>query len=114
MGTIIPFLRDSVFAPDDITAMSMALDEVCRVLKLQADGTAKEVMAARIIDLARRGERSRPGSVTGCSMRPAWPNMLAWRTCPSLKRLRMNTSITDPIPFLGVFSQSSVEKFQAL
>ena len=38
--------------------MSLALDDVCRVLKLQDDSPAKEVIATRIIDLARRGERS--------------------------------------------------------
>ena len=64
MGTIIPFLRDgaslrdSVFEPHDIKAMSMALDDVCAALKLRDDSAAKEVIAARIIDLARRGERS--------------------------------------------------------
>jgi hypothetical protein len=60
MGTIIPFLGDggdSVFEQHDIQAMSRALDDVCEVLKLR-DGSAKEVMAARIIDLARGGERS--------------------------------------------------------
>jgi hypothetical protein len=44
MGTIIPFLRDdlrdSVFEPHDIKAMSLALDDVSAVLKLQdIDGT---------------------------------------------------------------------------
>jgi hypothetical protein len=63
MATILPFLRseffrDGVFEPHDITAMSIALDDVCRVLKLQDDSAAREVMAARIIDLAWRGERS--------------------------------------------------------
>jgi hypothetical protein len=64
MATILPFLRDgvffrdSVFEPHDIKAMSLALDDVCEVLKLQDDCPAKEVMAKRIIDLARRGERS--------------------------------------------------------
>ena len=63
MATILPFLRneffrDSVFEPHDIKAMSIALDDVCEVLKLQDDGPAQEVIAARIIDLARRGERS--------------------------------------------------------
>lgn len=59
MGTIIPFLRkpEAVFDPKDIAAMSMALDDVCKALKLD-DGAAKEVMASRIIDLARMGERS--------------------------------------------------------
>jgi hypothetical protein len=64
MATILPFLRngiffqDSVFEPHDIKAMSIALDDVCEVLKLQDDRPAQEVIAARIIDLARRGERS--------------------------------------------------------
>lgn len=64
MATIIPFLkdelvyRDSVFDQNDIVAMSMALDGVCNVLKLRDDNPAREIMAARIIDLARRGERS--------------------------------------------------------
>ena len=44
--------------PHDIKGMSLALDDVCRVLKLQDDSPAKEVIATRIIDLARRGERS--------------------------------------------------------
>ena len=64
MATILPFLKertffhDSVFEPHDVTSMSIALDDVCKVMKLKDDSPAKEVMAARIIDLARRGERS--------------------------------------------------------
>jgi hypothetical protein len=58
VATIIPLLRDNVFEPDQIKAMSMALDAVCEKLKLQGDSSAREVIAARIIDLARRGERS--------------------------------------------------------
>lgn len=60
MGAILPFLRqdDSVFEPADIQAMSMALDDVCKALQLDGDATAKEVIAVRIIELARRGERS--------------------------------------------------------
>jgi hypothetical protein len=64
MATILPFLkggtflRDGVFEPHDIKAMSMALDDVCKVMKLQDDSPAKEIIAARIIDLARGGERS--------------------------------------------------------
>ena len=34
MGNIIPFLRERVFEPQDIQAMSLALDEVCAVLTL--------------------------------------------------------------------------------
>jgi hypothetical protein len=64
MNTIIPFLndgiglRDSVFEPHEIKAMSAALEEVCEALKLQDDISAKQIMAARIIHLVRCGERS--------------------------------------------------------
>jgi hypothetical protein len=64
MGTIIPFLRDgmdlrdSVFEPHEIKAMSTALDQVCAALNLSDDSSAKQVVAARIIDLGRCGERS--------------------------------------------------------
>jgi hypothetical protein len=64
MGTIIPFLRDGVdlrdrvFEPHEIKAMSAAFDEVCEALNLQGDGSAKQIMAARIVHLARCGERS--------------------------------------------------------
>jgi len=60
MATIISFLRDreQVFDPDDITAMSMALDDVCDTLKLKDDSAARQVIAGRIIDLAKAGERN--------------------------------------------------------
>lgn len=58
MGTIIPFLRDGVFEPKDIQAMSMAFEDVCKALGLNGESPAREVMAARIIDLARGGVRS--------------------------------------------------------
>jgi hypothetical protein len=64
MATIIPFLkdetlyRDSVFDQNDILAMSMTLDGVCDVMKLRDDSPARDIMAERIIELARRGERS--------------------------------------------------------
>ena len=58
MATILPFVKDGVFDQKDITAMSMALDDVCRLLNLRDDYSAKEVIASRIIDLARAGERS--------------------------------------------------------
>jgi hypothetical protein len=38
-------LRDSVFEPHEIKAMSAALDEVCRVLELDDDSSAKEIVA---------------------------------------------------------------------
>lgn len=60
MGTIVSFLRrtDEPFDPKDITAMSMALDDVCTALNLRDDSSAREVIAVRIIELAKSGERS--------------------------------------------------------
>ena len=58
MATILPFVRDGVFDDKDITAMSTALDDVCKILNLRDDNSAREVIAIRIIDLARAGERS--------------------------------------------------------
>ena len=58
MATILTFVKDGVFDQKDITAMSMALDDVCKLLNLRDDNSAKEVIASRIIDLARAGERS--------------------------------------------------------
>jgi hypothetical protein len=64
MGSIVPFLpdgmrlHDSVFEPHEIKAMSAAFREVCEALNLRDDSSTKHIMAARIIDLARRGECS--------------------------------------------------------
>jgi hypothetical protein len=58
MATILAFVKDGVFDQKAITAMSMALDDVCKMLSLRDDNSAREVMASRIIDLARAGERS--------------------------------------------------------
>lgn len=58
MATIISFLRDGVFDPKDIDAMSTALDHVCEALKLRDNSSARDIIATRIIDLARAGERS--------------------------------------------------------
>jgi hypothetical protein len=58
MATILPFLKDAnVFDPNDIQAMSMALDDVCWSLDV-VDGPGREVIAERIVDLARNGVRS--------------------------------------------------------
>jgi hypothetical protein len=58
MASILPFVKDGVFDQKDITAMSMALDDVCKMLNLRDDNSAKEVIASRIVDLARAGERN--------------------------------------------------------
>ena len=53
------FLKDhSAFDPRDIEAMSMALEDTCKALNVNGDARAREVIATRIIELARRGERS--------------------------------------------------------
>jgi hypothetical protein len=57
MTGINPFLQGDAFGPDTLRAMSTALEEVCRMLKVERDQGAREVMAVRIIELARRGER---------------------------------------------------------
>ena len=52
-----PFVGVEVFEPDAIKVMSIALDEVCRKFDLTNDNQAeREVLARRIIALARRGE----------------------------------------------------------
>jgi hypothetical protein len=57
MGDVLAF-ADGAFGPEDIKAMTVALDDVCETLNLDDDARAKEVVAIRIIELARRGERS--------------------------------------------------------
>jgi hypothetical protein len=57
MTKIIPLLQDDAFGPDALRAMSTALEEVCRMLKIDHDQGAREAMAVRIIELARSGER---------------------------------------------------------
>ena len=52
---IVPFLGDGAFDHD----MSMALDDVCKTLNLTGGANAaRQIIAERIIELARRGERS--------------------------------------------------------
>jgi hypothetical protein len=60
MTTILPFVSGSagVFDSEDIVAMSMALDDICKELNLRDNGSAREVIAVRIIDLATTGGRS--------------------------------------------------------
>jgi hypothetical protein len=57
MATIIPSWQDDAFDPDALRAMSIALEEVCRTLQVDGDQRAREVMAVRIVELARQGER---------------------------------------------------------
>jgi hypothetical protein len=69
MATIIPFRQDDAFDPNALQAMSTALDDVCR--KLQVNGNkAREALAVRLIELARRGERD-PGRLRDRVLREA-------------------------------------------
>jgi hypothetical protein len=56
--TIVPFLRDNVFGPQDIQAMSTALEDVCNILNLadQARGE-RELVARKIVVFAHQGQR---------------------------------------------------------
>jgi hypothetical protein len=55
---IRPYLKESSFDPDQITAMSAALEEVSRVLEANPrPGLMMDVVAGKIIELARSGER---------------------------------------------------------
>jgi hypothetical protein len=58
MATILRYVQNDTFQPHDVKAMSMALDDVCKELKLDDNPSAKETVAVRIIELARCGERS--------------------------------------------------------
>ena len=54
---IRPYLADkAAFGPDTITAMSKAFEEACIALRVFAgDEKGREIVATRIIDLARNG-----------------------------------------------------------
>lgn len=57
MTTVVPSADGEAFDPDALQAMCVAFEEVCRALQLEKDQHAREVMAVRIIDLVRGGER---------------------------------------------------------
>ena len=51
-------LSGCTFEPEDIQAMSLAFEEVCKALEIQPGATReREAVAVRIIELCRRGER---------------------------------------------------------
>ena len=56
--TIVPYLKDNVFGPQDIQTMSAALEEVCTILNLtdQAE-SERELLAKKIVVIAQQGER---------------------------------------------------------
>ena len=57
--TIVPFLRDGTFGPQDIRAMSVALEDVCKILNLADQAKSeRELLAKTIIALAHQGARN--------------------------------------------------------
>jgi hypothetical protein len=56
--SIQQYLTDRAFGPDEIEALSWALDGVCNALNVNGDKKLRGEIAARIIELAARGERS--------------------------------------------------------
>jgi hypothetical protein len=59
MAATLPYLAyNAAFEPDDTRAMSQAFDEACVSLRISpTQPHEREVVATRIIDLARRGLR---------------------------------------------------------
>jgi hypothetical protein len=60
MVTILQFSKDQcAFEPKDVSAMAMAFEDICKTLEVPADAaTLREGIAIRIVELAKRGERS--------------------------------------------------------
>ena len=58
MGAVLPYVKNPlVFGPEAIRGMSVAFDEVCRILNVSdAANDAREAIATRIIEWARHGE----------------------------------------------------------
>ena len=56
--TIVPFLENKVFGPQDIRAMTTALEDVCKILDVTDEAkNEKELLAKKIIAYAHQGER---------------------------------------------------------
>ena len=50
------YLEDrSAFSPEEIKVMSEALEEACAALQVDGQAKDREIIAARIIELARKG-----------------------------------------------------------
>ena len=78
MGTIIPFLgdgiglRDSVFEPQEIKAMSAALDEVYEASKLRNDISQSRSWRRALLTWYGAESAALPACVTECFTRQAW------------------------------------------
>jgi hypothetical protein len=56
-SSILAYAHNEAFSPRDIEALSSALEDVCDALSIDGDEVARKVIAVRILELARRGER---------------------------------------------------------
>jgi hypothetical protein len=57
-ATILPFIRESVFSPEVVASMGDAFDRACAAsAQLGHPSVVHEVIATRIIELAKSGER---------------------------------------------------------
>jgi hypothetical protein len=57
MGTAVhPRIKDAVFEPEATHALAVAFDDICREMNLPLTAAdAREIVATRVIDLAREG-----------------------------------------------------------
>ena len=55
MGATLRFRLVGSFEPNDIKAMALAYEAVCNALYINGDAEARETIAVRVIELARRG-----------------------------------------------------------
>jgi hypothetical protein len=64
---IRPYLDDvAAFEPEAVDAMSRALEETCKALHVNGHAHDRQVVAARIIDLARTGILDAKALSNGC------------------------------------------------
>ena len=77
------YLSGGTFEPEDIQAMSLAFEEVCKALEIQPGATReREVVAVRIIELCRRGER-RPARLAERVLKEAGLPMMMLAALPN-------------------------------
>jgi hypothetical protein len=56
--TIVPLPKDNVFGPQDIQAMSTALEDVCNILDLPNEAKSdRELLAKKLVALAQQVPR---------------------------------------------------------
>jgi ABC-type hemin transport system substrate-binding protein len=56
--TVVPLLKDNVFGPQDIQAMSTALEDVCNILDLPNEAKSdRELLAKKLVALAQQVPR---------------------------------------------------------